>query len=250
MKDENIHEGHRQRMFERFLSAPDNLTPHELLEIFLFGTNKRQDTNPLAHKLINVFGSLKGVFEATPSQLTKIDGVGKKTAVNILLAKKFLDAVQNVGDNGLIGKKIGISFFEAYPELVKLFNGCDKERFIVRLVDNEKRLLSDVDVGGNGIRIEALNNDLVSAIKATGATAALLAHNHPSGKYKPSSADDLSTAKCHVLCDVHGIRLLDHIIVSPDGGFSYFCSRRLHKIRENINLDNILNDIKEGDINE
>ncbi len=249
MKDENLHQGHRGRMYEKFLSSPELLSEHELLEIFLYNTNKRCDTNPIAHKLINVFGSLKGVFNAEPEQLLSVDGVGEKTATNIALAKRFLSIVSNT-ESDLIGRKIGISFFEAYPELVELFSGCDRERLIVRLVDDEKRLLSDVDIGGNGIVIDSLNSDLVCAIKATGATAALIAHNHPSGEYEPSSEDDLTTAKCHVLCNIHGIRLLDHIIVSPDGGYSYFCSRRLHKIRENVNLDNILNDLEEGDINE
>lgn len=236
-------------MFDKMLSAPELLSDHELLEIFLYSTNKRQDTNPIAHRLINVFGSLKGVFGATPEKLLSVEGVGEKTAVSISLCKRFLELVSG-RTNDLIGKKIGISFFEAYPELEELFFGCDKERFVVRLVDDEKRLLSDVDLGGNGIIIDSNNNDLVCAIKATGATAALIAHNHPSGEYEPSANDDLTTAKCHVLCNIHGIRLLDHIIVSPGGGYSYFCSRRLHKIRENINLDNILDEIKEGDINE
>lgn len=248
MKDGNLHEGHRQRMFERFLSAPDTLSEHELLEIFLYSTNKRCDTNPIAHRLINVFGSLKGVLDADAEQLLSVDGVGEKTAVSLTLFRKFIQAY-NQEKPTLIGKKIGISFFEAYPELVELFKGCDKEKFVVRLVDCEKRLLSDVDLGGNGIIIDSINEDLVCAIKMTGATGALIAHNHPSGNYKPSDSDDLTTAKCHVLCSVHGINLLDHIIVAPNGGFSYFCSRRLHKIRENINLDNILDKVK-GELNE
>ena len=64
MDEKNIHSGHRQRMTERFLKYPDSLSEHELLEIMLYPALPRKDTNPLAHKLLSLFGSLENVLRA------------------------------------------------------------------------------------------------------------------------------------------------------------------------------------------
>ena len=62
-----IHDGHRQRMRERFRKdGLEGFAPHEVLELLLFYGRARGDVNPLAHALLDTFGSLKGVLEARP----------------------------------------------------------------------------------------------------------------------------------------------------------------------------------------
>ena len=61
----NIHEGHRKRMRKKIMLMPDSaLTDHELLEAMLFYVIPRGDTNPLAHNIINTFGSVSAALEA------------------------------------------------------------------------------------------------------------------------------------------------------------------------------------------
>ena len=62
----SIHDGHRGRMKEEFLARPDSFPDHKLLELLLFYANPRGDTNPLAHALMERFGSLAGVLDALP----------------------------------------------------------------------------------------------------------------------------------------------------------------------------------------
>lgn len=80
----NIHEGHRGRMRERFsVSGFDNFQPHEVLEFLLYDFIPVRDTNPIGHALIEHFGSVWNVLTASPEELTKVPGIGPKTAEGI-----------------------------------------------------------------------------------------------------------------------------------------------------------------------
>ena len=83
------HDGHRQRLKTEFLARPDSFPDHKLLELLLFYANPRSDTNPLAHELLNHFGSLAGVLDATPEELQKVKGVGEHAAVLFKTAKEL-----------------------------------------------------------------------------------------------------------------------------------------------------------------
>ena len=60
-----VHDGHRCRMKKRFVRyGLDNFDDISVLELLLFYAIPRQDTNVLAHRLLDAFGSLSAVFEA------------------------------------------------------------------------------------------------------------------------------------------------------------------------------------------
>ena len=78
----SIHDGHRQRLKERFRSEGlDNFNDIQVLELLLFYAVPRQDTNPIAHALLERFGTLAQVLEAPVSELEKVKGVGHNAAV-------------------------------------------------------------------------------------------------------------------------------------------------------------------------
>lgn len=78
---EHKHEGHRERLRNRYvLEGPTGFQDHEMLELYLFAVIPRRNTNDIAHALIDKFGSLRGVFFASPEELVKVPGVGRKTA--------------------------------------------------------------------------------------------------------------------------------------------------------------------------
>lgn len=95
----NIHEGHRKRLRESYIKSngSDALRDHQLLELLLFYAIPRRDVNPLAHRLVNRFGSLRGVLEASFSELAE-EGVSQSTAILInwsaisIFAQKLPDA--------------------------------------------------------------------------------------------------------------------------------------------------------------
>ena len=74
-KEGNVHAGHRQRLKRQFLEAGlDSLSDVNCLELLLFYAIARRDTNPLAHALLEQFGSLSAVFNASPEQLQQVPG--------------------------------------------------------------------------------------------------------------------------------------------------------------------------------
>lgn len=78
----NLRAGHRGRVRDRFLKdGLDGFLPHEVLELILFYAVAQKDTKTEAHALINEFGSLFGVLEASEEELVRVDGIGKHTAL-------------------------------------------------------------------------------------------------------------------------------------------------------------------------
>ena len=86
MPEKNIHAGHRKRAKAEFLARGlEGLPDHRVLELLLFYAIPQGDVNPLAHRLLEHFGSLSGVFNATHEQLTAVKGIGENTATLIRL---------------------------------------------------------------------------------------------------------------------------------------------------------------------
>ena len=87
----SIHEGHRQRLKDRFRrEGLDNFDELYVLELLLFYCIPRKDTNPIAHKLLDHFGSLTAVLEASPEELEKVEGINTS-------ASTFLSLITQVG---------------------------------------------------------------------------------------------------------------------------------------------------------
>ncbi|MBQ1834845.1 MAG: hypothetical protein II111_03925, partial [Oscillospiraceae bacterium] len=82
----NTHGGHRARLKQRFLEhGLDNFNDLNALELLLFYAIPRQDTNEIAHRLLDRFGSFAAVLEATLEELQEIPGVGENTATLLKL---------------------------------------------------------------------------------------------------------------------------------------------------------------------
>ena len=79
--ENNLHANHRSRLRRRFQKEGlAHFEPHQMLELLLCYAIPRRDVNPLAHRLIDRFGSLSGVFEAEYEELLRCPGVGENTA--------------------------------------------------------------------------------------------------------------------------------------------------------------------------
>lgn len=81
-----VHEGHRDRMKREFLQGGlRHFSEPRVLELLLFYSRLQGDVNPLAHRLLEAFGSLSGVLDASPADLAKVPGVGENTVVLLKL---------------------------------------------------------------------------------------------------------------------------------------------------------------------
>ena len=99
-----IHEGHRQRLKNRFLTEGlDHFEEVQVLELLLFYCIPQKDTNPIAHALLDRFGSLAQVLEAPPSELKKVPGVKDAVATYLpLITSACRYYLVNRSSNGVI----------------------------------------------------------------------------------------------------------------------------------------------------
>ena len=110
---ENIHQGHREKMRQRFLkSGLEGFADHEALELLLYYAIPRQDTNPIAHRLMDRYGSLTAVLSAPAEDLKKVEGIGiceltNADVVRHVMVQRIVKAYEEyeTAKNGGKGKK-------------------------------------------------------------------------------------------------------------------------------------------------
>lgn len=224
-----LHEGHRERIKEKFLkSGLDDFEPYAILELLLFSTISRKDTNMIAHKLIENFGSLSGVFDAPYDELLKVDGIGKTSATLIKLIPQLsrcylLDKQQD--KNRIFNTET------AGKMLIKKYIGRSNEVVVLLLLDSKSRqLYCDVVNEGSVNTVPIYVRKIVELAVRYNAVGAILSHNHPSGNMMPSSGDIASTKDVFQALETVNVRLNDHIIVADNDYFSMADSGLMDKM--------------------
>ena len=209
------HDGHRVRLKRRFIkSGLDDFEPHNVLELILFYSVPRKDTNPLAHKLISKFGSLSAVLDAKPEDLMKVEGVTENTAVLLSMlpqiARKYLEDKTDVTNLVSDFNDIGVY-------LMPKFIGRTIETMMLASIDNKGKIVScSIIAEGDSTRASVSKRKIMEEAIRVGATRVVLAHNHPMGFAVPSDEDIDMTEKVYVLLKSVGIELIDHMIFAQD----------------------------------
>ncbi len=228
---ENIHENHRSRMRDRFVKSPDSLSNHELLELALFYAVPRVNVNPLAHTLINKYGSLSAVIHTPAEDLKQIDGVGDSVAVYLNMLGKISDTAQEEKFNNL---KF-YNYAEVKNYVVKHYSYYQSEVFTVFLLDAKARIIGRESFTQNdpsGVTLPFEN--FIRTLSVKNVKSIVVAHNHPSGICLPSARDDSATAQIALICKLSGIDLYDHVIVGDGDAYSYSYSGRLNEIKNDF----------------
>ena len=240
--DGNLHAGHRKRMIDRVLNNSDSLSDHEKLEVLLFSVVARKDTNALAHSLINAFGDLAGVFSATPEQLLAVKGVGKNIATQICVFGKILDTI--VPEYTDEREEVWNTFDRNKKNLMPFFPDLNDEKFMVFFLDNKYKRVSQMEFKTqSNFAVMVDVPELVQALAVIKPKYLVIAHNHPSGMAEPSDADDFTTKKLNILCDIHDVQLADHIIITAKGFYSYHVDGRMDKVKKTSNVSAVLREV-------
>ena len=207
----DAHDGHRQRLRERFLKTGLNgFAEYEIVELLLTLCIPRMDVKPLAKELIQKFGTVK-----------KIKGLGNHSITCIKIIKALSDYY-------LFQKSSELPILRDNATLIKFWRAkigfLRTEVFEVAFLNSAYQLLP------NGVeRIEEViahqthiypQKILKSAI-AHNAVNLVIAHNHPSGNPQPSSNDITLTHALKTACSILGIRLVDHVIITHDSYYSF-----------------------------
>lgn len=210
-----VHSGHRQRLKDQFLThGMDPIHDVNVLELVLFYAIPRQDTNPIAHRLLNTFGSLAAVFDATPEELMERGGLSKNAATLIKLipaaarrqqlsrssCHQLLDSTQKCGDY-----------------LVPFFFGATQEEVYLLGLDAKCKVLGCVKLSTGSVNSAGLSiRKVVECALNMKASSVVLAHNHTSGIAIPSQEDIRTTQSISHALDLVGVYLADHVVVADE----------------------------------
>ena len=215
-----VHDGHRKRLRERFvehgLSSFNDINSLELLLAFAI---PRRDTNELAHKLLDTFGSLQNVFDASHQELINVDGIGENAAVLIRLIPEIYkkaaiceaDKIRKCSSPEAIVKYLQPRFLNEKNEVL-LMLCLDSQLSVISCIEVARGVVNGVETSSRRIVELALKNRAVSVV---------LAHNHPCGMAMPSVEDDYFTRQIKAALGSVEIKLIDHIIFAGEDWTSY-----------------------------
>ena len=213
-----IHQGHRNRLRRRYLSSgPDGFADHELLELLLGFCIPQKDTNPIAHDLIARFGSFRGVLDADPEELTRVESVGSYCVFLLkllpALSRRYYEELSTDHLRFLESDRI-VEFF------IPRFIGRREECLYAAFLDENRRLINcSLQYIGSISAVEIHAAKVLETARRTGCKSVVIAHNH-FNDCVPSVQDLAATRDVFRALSKAGFRLLDHIIVCGNEGLS------------------------------
>ncbi len=221
----NIHKDHRKKVKDRFFECGFTGMPdHNILEAILFLGIPQKDTNPIAHELIDTFGSFAGVLEAKKSDLLKVKGMTESAAFAIMsylpVNRRYIESLQ---------KKKPV--FETNDQLVEFlrplfFEKSTIERVFVLCFDSKNRLIACRNICDGDISSALFDvRELTRVVLEVNAQRIIVAHSHPHGVALPSREDIATTKLIYEMMKFIKVHLDDHFIVTDTGYMSMAKSR-------------------------
>lgn len=214
--------GHRQRLRQRFLLGEGkDMADYELIELLLTLAIPRKDVKPLAKKLLQNFASFANVITAPDCRLREVDGIKDSSVMVLKLVKVAAQRLcwQNLASDDL-------------PVLLNVDNLIDYCRSAIAYAEVEELHVLYLDAKLHIIGNELIQRGGVSSVNASpreivkkainqNAAGIIMVHNHPSGSPKPSENDLSLTLKIGQACQLMGIQLQEHIIITKSDYFSF-----------------------------
>lgn len=210
---ETIHKNHRKRMKQRFLEQGlESFTDIQALELLLYYAIPQGDTNPIAHALLDKFGSLSAVLEAPAEELMQVKGIKEHSALLLML-------MNEMGRFYLVDKarqeKVLPTIADCARYLQPRFYGRREETVYLLCLDAKCKVISCREVGEGGVNSAGVSvRKIVETALRDGASAVVMAHNHPSGIAIPSPEDIQTTRRVALALQAVEIVLVDHLVMA------------------------------------
>ena len=215
-----VHEGHRERMRERFFQhGLETFNEIEALEMLLYYAIPRKDTNPLAHALLDRFGSLDYVLSASEEELCEVPGISERTAALLMMVPQITQLSEVNRANRI---KDVTRTEDAVNFLIPRFRNQRRGNLLLLCLNSQKQI-THVEVMNKGA-VNYVTFDprrVVEVALKRQAVSVIIAHNHPDGPALPSKEDDSATSQVYRALNTVGINLYDHIIIAGEDYASY-----------------------------
>lgn len=207
------HTGHRRRQRERYRTTGlEGFAAHEVLEVILSYAIPRRDNNDLAHRLLEHFGSLHNVLDASVEALMRVEGIGEYSAVLLSL---FAQVEKRVAQSRMEQKATLQNRGDAERYCVQLFKGCKVEHFYAIYLNGQMEVLAKVLIARGSISdVPSYPRIVADYALRYNAHAVIICHNHPGGSLVPSAADIGATIRMQSVLEELEVRLIDSLVVA------------------------------------
>ena len=196
-----------------------SLSDAELLAMLVESATDQRDPKAVAKGLLASCGSLAGVARSDLSRLRMVEGIGLKRAERMVVAAEFGRRIARATTSD-------VECIKTDDDVVRLmrpiFEGMQHEECWVLYLTSSNRLIERQRVSQGGVQATVVDHRLIvkRALELL-ATQLIMVHNHPSGAAEPSLADKELTKKVKSAAALFDIRMLDHVIISREGNFSF-----------------------------
>lgn len=217
---EHPHYGHRKRLKNQYIvSGSEGMSDFTFLELMLFFAIPQGDTNPLAHKLIERFGSLDRVLDASYEELLNVDGVGEHTATYLTL---YQAAMKRYIDKKTV-RSFGASDTKLIEEFVRSkYINVPNERAMLLHFNADGKFVNYTWIGEGGFdSVKFDNRTIAASIVENRTKMAIAVHNHPSGIATPSDSDMLAVKTLAEFLKMMNVTLCDNLIITNDSAFFF-----------------------------
>ena len=196
-----------------------SLSDNELLALLVESPNDSRSPLQIADGLLAECGSLQGVVRADLSRLRMVEGIGLRRAERLIVAAELGRRVAVVDESEVIKISTDVDVVRLMRPQMELMQ---YEECWVLYLTSSNRLIERQRVSQGGVQATVVDHRLIvkRALELL-ATQIILVHNHPSGSAEPSGADKVLTQKVADAAALFDIKLLDHVIISRGGNFSF-----------------------------
>lgn len=204
----------------------ENISNDELIEIILKSGTRKYGLKEISHNILSSVNNINELKNIEVNTLAKIDGVGMVKAIELVAAIE-------------LGRRIYLE--DNYNELVyltdpdsiikyfhNLFNGVKQELFYVIYLDNQKKYIDKKLLFKGTVNYSLVHpREIFKEAYMLSASGIICIHNHPSGNSSPSSNDIELTKRIKDIGILHGINLIDHIIIGNGNYYSFYQDNNL-----------------------
>ena len=213
----------RERLYQY---GSENLSDEELISIILKTGTKGMSVKEVSLKLLENVGDIKRLKDIGINTLMGINGIGRVKAIEIKAAIELGRRIY-IENNKLSGVILNnsLKIYEYFKDLV---GNKKQEYFYTVYVDTKGRYIDK-----KCLFVGTINNSIVHPREIfkeaylLSANGIICIHNHPSGDPTPSKEDMMITRKIKEIAMIHGIRLVDHLIVGVNSYYSFYEDNKL-----------------------
>ena len=206
----------RERLAKEGVEA---LSSQELLAILLRTGTRQASVFEIAQKVLNNLSSLTDLKKMTLQELQSLSGIGRVKAIEL---QAMIELGHRIHKHETLEMETILSSQKLAKKMQQELGHKKQEHLVALYLNTQNQIIHQqtIFIGSATRSIAEPREILHYAIKHM-ATSLILVHNHPSGAVAPSRNDDHVTKLVKEACDLMGIVLLDHLIVSHSSYFSY-----------------------------